>query len=140
MNDNVIQFPVVNKRYDLSNIAVEPEEIAEKIRLMKMAYFSGVADEMVDDTLRSMTMLNLEDSPLDTNPIDSKDIILLKESIISTLCRIIGIYHPLHEVIDENIIVSSIEEGDLDEAYFKYKFKNDANAVDTDQDETIDNS
>jgi hypothetical protein len=112
-DDNIIAFPVKNKRFDLANIPVDPETIAEQIMMMKLAYFAEVSEQMLDDVLRSMSMLNLEDGRSETNPITQKDIILIKESIASGLCRIVGIEHPLHDIVEENL---SLNEYDSEES------------------------
>jgi hypothetical protein len=120
----IIKFPKENKRFDLSNISMDPEEIAEEIRLIKMAYFSTISDEIVDDVLRSLSMLNLEDTPNETYSVEAKDLILLKESIISMLCKIIGLKHPLHELSEDNIIISETFDGE-DTLFHNYRFKTD---------------
>jgi hypothetical protein len=108
---------------DLSNISVEPSLVAEEIRLIKMSYFSTVAEQMLDDTLRSMSMLNLEDGKSETFPIEQSDVILIKESIISGLCRIVGIEHPLHKYLADNLVMSEAGDDDLGMPITSYKFK-----------------
>lgn len=120
--DNVIRFPKENRRLDVSNISMDIEEIAEEIRLIKLAYFNEIADELVDNALRSMSMLNLEDTPNETFPIETKDIILLKETFISMMARIVGLEHPLHNLSEDNIVLTDLIDGE-DTYYHSYHFK-----------------
>ena len=121
---NIILFPVTNRRHDVTRIAVDPEEVAARIRSMKMAFFAEVADQVVDDTLRSISVLNLEETKAETFPLESRDVILIKEAVISALCRIVGIEHPLHEIGDDNIVISDILQ-DAEASLFKYRFKSE---------------
>lgn len=114
IDDNIIRFPKENKRYNLSNIPVDEEEIAKNIKLMKMSYFSEVSEEIMDDIMRSLSSLRIEE----TAPLQHNDIILIKESIISALCRAVEIEHPLHKIGSDNIIISKIED-----EFCTYKFK-----------------
>lgn len=123
---NIVQFPLVNRRHDVSNIALDPEEVADKIRLMKLSYFNSVTEELVDDVLRSLSTLRLEETPAETTPVTSLDIIMLKETIMAMLCRIVGISHPLHEMAQDNIILSELmDDNEYGIPYQKYHFKSD---------------
>lgn len=124
-DDNVVQFPIVNKRFDVSNIALDPEEVADKIKLMKLTYFATMSDEIVEDALRALAQLRLNETPVDTNPIESGDLILLKEAFVSTMCRIVGIEHPLHQIIEDNIVISLEDVDDYDETFYNYRFKSE---------------
>lgn len=118
----VIKFPIENKRLDLSNIPLDHGSVVEQVQMLKLSYFSDVAEAMLDDTLRSMSMLKLEEGRLPTNPIDQKDIILIKESIVAGMCRIVGIEHPLHRLMDDNLEVTSVTD-DEEEMTMGYRFK-----------------
>ena len=71
-----------------------------------------------------MSILNLEDTPAETHQIESKDIILIKESISAALCRIVGIEHPLHNLGEDNIILTQD-----DEEICSYRFKDDPDSL-----------
>ena len=128
MENNVIKFPIENKRADLSNIAIEPEEVFEKIRLMKKSYFSEVAETILDDVLRAVGCLDLEESKFPTHEPEHEDLIMIKESVISLMCRIVGIEHPLHEISKNEIIDTTITDDDGMNLYLGYKFKSDSSS------------
>ena len=115
-DDNIIQFPLENKRFNMFSIPIDDEEIAENIKKMKLAYFAEISDHIMDDIIRSFSVLNLQE----INPLDSKDIILIKESMVSALCRVMGLDHPLHNIGNDNIIVTNMED-----EFCTYKFKDD---------------
>lgn len=121
MVDNIFVFPKTNPRFELDNIEIDHEDIAKKIKLIKMTYFSDIADSILDNVIRSISLLNLNNSPESGN-LTSTDIILLKEAIISTMCKLSGVDHPLHKIAMDNIIINSTED-DADDVYFKYTFK-----------------
>lgn len=121
---NVIKFPVENRRADMSNIPTEPEEIIDKIELIKRSYFSDVSDRILDDVLRSIDVLGLEYSKFDTFDMTSNDHILIKESIISAMCRIVGIDHPLHAIGDTEIVQHIDVEFD-DSTVHSYRFRSE---------------
>lgn len=120
-SSNIINFPVENKRFDLTNIDVMPDEIAEKIRLIKMTYFSDIADAILDNVIKSISILNLNDDP-DAGMATSTDVIILKEAIIALMCRLVEMDHPLHQIGIDNIVISAYEN-ENENTYFKYEFK-----------------
>ena len=119
---DIVKFPGENKRLDLSNIPLDHGSVVEQDQMLKLSYFSDVAEAMLDDTLRSMSMLKLEEGRFPTNPIEQKDIILMKESIVAGMCRIVGIEHPLHRLMDDNLEVTSVTDGE-EEVTMGYRFK-----------------
>lgn len=119
-SSNIVTFPISNKRFDLENIELDQDDIAEKIKLIKMTYFSDIADSILDNVIRSISLLNLSSSS--ENNLTSTDIILLKETIISTMCKLSGLEHPLHKIAIDNIIINGTES-DSEDIYFKYTFK-----------------
>jgi len=127
--DNVVKFPKENRRMDVSNIALEPEDVMKKIHLMKKGYFADVADHILDDVLRSIGCMDLEETKHETFPLSDSDLIMIKESIISAMCRIVGIVHPLHE-IERTELISLREE--IDDEYgaviLGYKFRSEASS------------
>lgn len=129
MTNNVVKFPKENRRLDVSNIALEPEDVMKKIHLMKKGYFADVADHILDDVLRSIGCLDLEETKFETFPIQDDDLIMIKESIISAMCRIVGIDHPLHQIA-KNELLNLREE--IDDEYgaviLGYKFKSEASS------------
>lgn len=122
--NNVIKFPKENSRLDLSNIAVDFEEIANNIHLMKKSYLSDVADAILDDVLRSISCLNLEETKNETYQMEGQDLILIKESIVASMCRIIGISHPLHSIGKENLI-QEFDSNEDEYSLLSYKFKSE---------------
>lgn len=116
---NVIVFPIQNKRFDLNKVEVDQDKIAENIKLIKLTYFSDIAEEILDHVVRSISVIGFNSEEQD-GIITSTDIILLKESIIALMCKINGLEHPLHKIAVDNIIISRIED---DEEMFKYTFK-----------------
>jgi len=101
--NNIIKFPIDNTRLDLSGIAVDTEEIMNNILDMKKIYFSEIADALVDDVMRNVDSLCLEESRMWRGGMDVKDVICIKEAIVAGLCRSMGINHPLHDIMDNNI-------------------------------------
>ena len=128
MTDNVVKFPKENRRMDVSNIALEPEDVMKKIHLMKKAYFADTAEYILDDVLRSIGIMDLEETKFETFPLADSDQIMIKEAIIAAMCRIVGIQHPLHEIGQREIL--SLKEVDIDEdvMYLGYKFRSEASS------------
>ena len=119
MNDNVIQFPLINKRFDLTGIPIELDDLAENIKKLKFEYFSEVSRTIVDQVINSIMSLEFNNE----STLSSKDIILIKESISAALCRLAELEHPLHELGEENIILTK-PESENDEVCV-YRFKSD---------------
>lgn len=122
----VLKFPGTNVRADMTAIPTSVEEVIKNVNKMKNAYFSTIAENIVDDVIRSLSVLKLEEGSV-YKPLESKDIIILKESIISAMCRVTGLEHPLHEIADQELILSETIrdiEG-FDVPYFSYRFKSE---------------
>jgi hypothetical protein len=103
------------------------EGLYKNIEKIKIAYFSDISRAMADDVLRSIGILNLEESPIETYDVTTKDIILLKEAISAVMCRIVGIDHPLHELAEENIFLTQD-----DEEVCSYRFKDEPDTASND--------
>lgn len=129
MADNVVKFPKENRRLDVSNIALEAEEMIKKIHLMKKGYFASMADNILDDVMRSIGCMDLEETKQETFSLEDSDLIMIKESIIAAMCRIVGMEHPLHQIAKTELL--SMRE-EIDDEYgaviLGYKFKSEASA------------
>ena len=122
--DNVIKFPDINRRFDVSNIEIEPESVAKKIEEMKLMYFSNVAEAISEDVMRSISILNLDETKFETFDVEPEDMIMLKETIMSIMCRIVGIGHPIQEIAHDELTIMNLElDGYEDLEISSYKFK-----------------
>jgi hypothetical protein len=130
-SNNVIAFPVENRRLDLSNIGVDEENVYETILKMKKAYFSEVADSIAEDALRSIGCMDLEESKSETYDLILQDQVMIKEAVVSAMCRIVGIPHPFHDIAERYIDVPSGDEDDDSEytGYFTYRLLDEPKPV-----------
>ena len=125
---NVIQFPVKNVWVqDVSDATSDLEGLPDKVKQARMAYFSAIGDEVADNIVRSLASLKLDERNGETFPLDSRDIVMFKECVISALCRVIGMDHPLHKIEEENIVITQSED-DAYDGFFGYRFKSDLEA------------
>lgn len=123
-SNNVIKFPVENRRLDLSNISTEKEEIMKNVEDMKKAFFATITDTILEDVLRSIDCLELRDTRAPTQDPSDHDIILIKESIIAAMCTIVGLTHPLHAISKKYI--SDVDMTDVEgDFYLKYRFRSE---------------
>lgn len=124
----VIKFPIKNPRVELGILEVEQRSLEDTIQAMKMAHFAALSDSIVEDVIRSISVLGLDESQTGAKSIlDSKDVIMLKETIVATMCRIVGIEHPLHAIENQELILAEyIEDVEgYDVPYFRYRFKSE---------------
>ncbi len=120
----LIKFPLRNSRTELGFAQSALEKDIESIKLGK---FSMVADEITDDVIRSIQILRLEETVEVSNEIETKDYIMLKEAIVAIMCKIVKIEHPLHDIEEQELIVSeTIEDvNDFDIPSIRYRFKSE---------------
>jgi hypothetical protein len=121
-NDNIIIFPTNNPELSIDGIAITQEETKEKIKQIKLAFFSSAADEILENVIRSIGSLGITDK---SKEIETRDIIMLKESIISVMCRITDVSHPLHKISEDEIMIDLNMHEELDDMFFDYKFKSE---------------
>jgi hypothetical protein len=122
----IIKFPKENVRFDMEAIPTESEELAEKLEDLRKDYFSKVSDEMTDEVTRLIDALHMEDSKLYRGDPSVQDVIAIKESIMAALYTTLGMAHPMHEIMKDNLVrVEPIGEDDDSVAWF-YKFKSEA--------------
>lgn len=112
---NVIQFPVKNIRYSMDGIPTDEEETLEAVKNLKLSYFNKIAEDIVAYTSFIINNNLYHDVDLeDFKEPTIRDIILLHESIVSVLCRINSIDHPLHEIGDREIGYEGDTEDEFD--------------------------
>lgn len=120
--DNVIVFPTNNPELSIDGIALNKQETKEKIKQIKLSFFSSAADEILEHVIRSIGSLGITTT---SKEINTRDIIMLKESIISVMCRLNDVSHPLHKISEDEIMIDTSHEDELDELFFDYKFKSE---------------
>lgn len=120
--DNIIKFPIMNPEMN----TYAPEDHSKKletIRNIRLTYFSDISEEIVMNALKSIS-ISFDHIDDNLNNAESKDVILLKEAIISIMCRLSGTDHPLHDIIeDELVMFESYDE--YDDIILNYKFKSE---------------
>ncbi len=124
---DVIKFPLRNTRTELGVLELNQPSVEEHLESMKLGKFAAIADAIIDDVYRSIAILKIEESvevPAEPTP---KDAIMLKEAIIASMARIVGIRHPLHDIEDQELIFSEyIEDVEgFDVPYYHYRFKSE---------------
>ena len=111
--DNVIAFPKENKRLDVSNTTVSVDEVAKAIEKMKLDFYHDVADNLMDHIVQSIGSLNI-DGGGDEIHLREMDIIFLRETLTSLMCRLGNIDHPLKNLADAVVRDVNISEGMID--------------------------
>lgn len=123
---DLLMFPVQNRRIDVPGVTALQDALADDVKMMKLAHFAAVSDQILDDALRSISVLKIEG--VDVHDVDQKDLILIKESIVSTLCRMEGMEHPLHRLMEDNLIVNDVSDDD-DGITMAYKFREETSPI-----------
>lgn len=118
----VISFPKTNPRVTEKDI-ITTEEILEKKKTLRMNFFKDAADDIVENTVRDIASLELSTlTGRDLSQLQAKDIIMLREALVSIMCRLTDIDHPLHK-ITENLIISEETVDEYGDAMYGYSFK-----------------
>lgn len=116
----VISFPKSNPRMaDTPSV----DELAEKKRNLKLNFFRDMSDEIVENVVRDIAALELSTiAGTELAELNAKDIIILREALLSIMCRLTNMEHPLHDIIKDLIIA---EEGvdEYGEAMYGYTLR-----------------
>ena len=121
----VVEFPKKNPRVEPG--VLEQASVEDSIKMMKVGKFMVLADAIVDDVLRSIAVLKIEESVDDPQDISHREMIMLKEMIVSMMCKMVSIKHPLHDIQENELIIYEMIEdiSGFDVPYFKYRFKSE---------------
>lgn len=116
----VISFPKSNPRAEET---LTTEDIIQKKRNLKINFFKDAADDIVENIVRDIASLELSTiTNGELAPLQPKDIIMLRESLLSIMCRLTVMDHPLHDIVDE-LIVSEETFDEYGEPMYGYSFK-----------------
>jgi len=106
---NVIKFPKENPRHNENSI----EGVQKKIDEAKEKYINNLVDQHCSQLLASISFSGMDIEREDF----MKDFAFTVETVRSSMYRNMGLYHPLHEQIDEAVPLTDMEEED-DEGSF----------------------
>ena len=119
----VISCPKNNPRATADKFTAD--DLAEKKKNIKMNFFRDTTDDIVENIIRDIAALELSTIlGSDLAEINAKDIIILRESILSIMCRLTKMDHPLHDIVDDLIIAEETVD-EYGESMYDYKFKVD---------------
>lgn len=119
---DVLNFPGRNARLDVSDLPLNAEDMAEKIKLIRTAYYSEIADELLEMIVTKIALLKLNKNNDDEiSEHFPKDIMLLREVLIGLMCRFSGMDHPTHEVFE--LLYEMTEDYDEESGELLYNYK-----------------
>ncbi len=105
--NNVIDFPKKNIRPDV--IVPTEDQLEQKMQRVRTEFFSEISDEIIDSIVRKLAVINLPQMIGQEGSIDERDIIILKEAIVSMMCRLTNMPHPLHNHFNDIMTVTPVE-------------------------------
>lgn len=125
MNDSVIRFPKQHaKAEEVSDLPLNDEELAQKLKMIRLGYYAEVADELLDILSSKIGSLNLnvrnEEAVNENFP---KDILLMREVLIGMMCRFSDTDYPTHQIFDMLFDLTEEYNEDLEEMVMSVKVK-----------------
>lgn len=119
---NVILFPKQTVRPLPKQIS--RSKLIEKASTMKIEFYNEMADDMIDTIVRQISALDLNDMIDEDTPgvLNEMDVIIIREAIVSLMCRLTNINHPLQPLLKDLMTVKEVlgEDGDV---IFTYTLK-----------------
>ncbi len=90
---------------------------------MKIEFYNEMADDMIDTIVRQVAALDLNDM-IDDEPgvLNEMDIIILRESIVSLMCRLTNLEHPLQPLLKGIMNIKEVVD-DSGEVVYTYTLK-----------------
>ena len=126
--DNVIKFPSTpGGEAALQKMPNTLEEVKANVELIRHVHINEVTEVIITTMIQQMMNggFNIMDDQ------HEKDFAFLIESVRSSLCKTVGIYHPFQDVSDKIMEQHAEEEGVLTIAdHINVKFQNEENAID----------
>jgi hypothetical protein len=118
--NNVLAFPTKNTNVPVVKKpkAVDQKKLLEKANNMKIEFYNEMADDIINSIVRRIAALDLaEMSNVESEDerLNEMDIIILRESLVSIMCRLTAVDHPLHKILNQIIDITEVEtdEGPL---------------------------
>jgi hypothetical protein len=125
--DNLVIFPKINPRTDMSSVPITQNELEEKLRTISIGYYDLISDQILDTLIHQLSILGFAlTSETKEKENYLKSLAFLREVIVGIMCHSDQLEHPIHDVIDDKYENFKTKDEETGATHHTYGFKKKA--------------